>query len=98
MSIRPAKIGELYNLKNDPDCLNNLAASPDQQARKEQLQAQLSKELKRQKDPRMSGHGDVFEAEPYAGKERNFYERFMRGEKIKTDWVNETDYEKIPVD
>jgi N-sulfoglucosamine sulfohydrolase len=88
---------ELYNLKYDPDCLNNLAASPDQQARKEQLQAQLFTELKQQGDPRMFGHGEVFEAEPYAGKERNFYERFMRGEMIKTDWVNDTDFEKMPV-
>ncbi|MCX6896919.1 MAG: sulfatase, partial [Verrucomicrobia bacterium] len=89
---------ELYNLKIDPDCLKNLAASPEQQTRKEKLQRQLFAELKRQSDPRMVDNGGVFEAEPYAGAERNFYERFMNGERVKTDWVNETDFEKTPLE
>lgn len=86
---------ELYDLKLDPDCLNNLAARPEQQALKKQLQQQLFAELKQQGDPRLSGNGGVFEAEPYAGAERNFYERFMRGDRLKANWVNENDFEKI---
>ncbi|MCX6895503.1 MAG: heparan N-sulfatase, partial [Verrucomicrobia bacterium] len=91
---------ELYNLQHDPDCLKNLAASPEQQARKERLQAQLFAELKAQgDDPRMAGNGGVFEAEPYANAaERGFYERFMSGEKMNANWVNETDFEKAPLD
>ncbi len=90
---------ELYDLKNDPDCLKNLTTSPEQQSRKERLQRQLYDELKQQADPRMSGNGGVFEAEPYANaKQRGFYERFMGGEKIETDWVNETDFEKTSVE
>ena len=90
---------ELYDLKNDPDCLKNLAASAEQQARRARLQQQLFDELKAQDDPRMSGNGGVFEAEPYAQEaQRNFYERYMKGEKIKAGWVNDSDFEKGPLD
>ncbi len=90
---------ELYDLKNDPDCLKNLAADPEQQTRKTQLQQQLFGELKAQDDPRMFGKGGVFEAEPYAHPaQRNFYERYMKGEKINAGWVNESDFEKGPLD
>lgn len=90
---------ELYNLKNDPDCLRNLAGSPEQQARKENLRTRLFDELKLQEDPRMFGRGEVFEAEPYAEPDtRNFYERFMKGEKLKAGWVNDSDFEKNPLD
>jgi arylsulfatase A-like enzyme len=88
---------ELYDLKNDPDCLKNLAAQPDQQSRREHLKQQLFEELKAQKDPRMFGQGSVFEAEPYAQPaERNFYERYMNGEKVMASWINDTDFDKIP--
>ena len=90
---------ELYDLKNDPDCLKNLAADARQQARKARFQQQLFDELKSQDDPRMSGNGGVFEAEPYAHPaQRNFYERYMKGEKLKAGWVNESDFEKAPLD
>lgn len=90
---------ELYDLKNDPDCLKNLAAVPEHQRRKEQLQKQLFDELKAQQDPRMFGNGGVFEAEPYANPgQRDFYRRYMSGEKIKAGWVNPTDFEKAPLD
>lgn len=90
---------ELYDLKNDPDCLKNLAASTEHRARREKLKQQLFAELKAQEDPRMFGKGGVFEAEPYAHPgQRNFYERYMKGEKIKAGWVSETDFEKKPLD
>ena len=58
---------------------------------------QLFDELAAQGDPRMSGHGGVFEAEPYAVPAlRRFYERFMAGERLKANWVNETDFEMAP--
>ena len=28
----------------------------------------------------------------------NFYERYMRGEKLRAGWVNPTDFEKKPLD
>jgi N-sulfoglucosamine sulfohydrolase len=93
---RPAE--ELYDLKQDPDCLHNLAADPKHQSLKNQLKQQMERELKAQGDPRMFGRGSLFDQYPYANAEqRNFYERFMRGEKMKAGWVNESDFEKEPI-
>lgn len=90
---------QLYDLNRDPDCLKNLAAQADHQFAKERFKQQLFEELKAQNDPRMFGQGAVFETEPYAHPaQRNFYERYMKGEKLKAGWVNETDFEKGPLD
>ncbi len=90
---------ELYDLKSDPDCLQNLAAVPQHQQRKEELKKRLFEELKSQQDPRMFGNGGLFEAEPYAHPaQRDFYQRYMNGEQMKAGWVNETDFEKAPLD
>ena len=93
---RPAE--ELFDLKNDPDCVNNLAAAPARQARRAALETQLIEELKQQGDPRMSGHGEVFDRYPYAGKERGLYDRYLKGEKLDTSWVNPTDAEPSPIE
>lgn len=86
---------ELYNLRQDPDCLLNLASDPGSASVCAALKDVLFAELKRQGDPRMFGHGDVFDQYPYAGPaQRNFYERFMRGEKLKAGWASESDFEK----
>ena len=93
---RPSE--ELYDLKPDPDCLNNLANDPKYQSVKKQLQQQMERELRAQGDPRMFGRGAIFDRYTYANPEqRNFYERFMRGEKVKAGWVNESDFEKEPI-
>jgi len=86
---------ELYNIRKDPDCLENLAEKPELRDLKEQLKNQLFSELKKQGDPRMFGKGDVFDQYLYADeKHRNFYERYMKGEKLDAGWVNESDFER----
>lgn len=93
---RPAE--ELYDVKRDPDCLHNLASEPKYKTRKAQLRAQMERELKAQGDPRMFGKGAIFDQYEYANREQvHFYERFLRGEKLKAGWVNETDFEKEPI-
>ena len=89
---------ELFDLKNDPDCVNNLAAAAEQQARRAAMESQLLAKLKQQDDPRMSGKGEVFDNYPYAGAERGLYDRYLKGEKVKTPWVNPTDAESAPLD
>lgn len=85
---------ELYDLKHDPDCVNNLAASPAHAALKTKLRAQMERELKAQGDPRMFGKGAIFDRYLYADeKNRDFYNRFMRGEKLKAGWVLDSDFE-----
>jgi arylsulfatase A-like enzyme len=91
---RPSE--ELYNLKSDPDCVTNLTQMIEVKAT---LQKQLFGKLKEQGDPRMHGNGEVFEKYGFASKQwLNFYERYRAGEKIRTGWVNASDYEKEPLD
>ncbi len=91
---RPAE--ELYDLRRDPDCVTNLAEDDAWKTKKTQLREKLFAELLRQSDPRMQGQGHVFDEYPYANPEhRNFYERFLRGEKVTAGWVDPTDFEPI---
>ncbi len=89
---------ELFDIKNDPECLNNLAAAPEQQERRAALEAQLYATLKEQGDPRMFGQGDVFDNYPYAGRERGYYDRYLKGAKHSAGWTSPTDPEPEPLD
>jgi N-sulfoglucosamine sulfohydrolase len=89
---------ELYDLAQDPDCLNNLAGQPPFRTIQQALKRQMERELKAQGDPRMFGKGQLFEQYLYANPElQNFFERFRRGEPLKTGWVNATDFEQEPL-
>ncbi len=94
---RPAE--ELYDLSSDPDCVVNLASQPASQERLTEYRRQMEDELREQGDPRMSGHGDVFDGYPYSSAATDhFYERWMSGEKVRAGWVNLTDFESGPLD
>ncbi|MGB8168479.1 MAG: sulfatase-like hydrolase/transferase, partial [Chthoniobacteraceae bacterium] len=93
---RPAD--ELYDLKTDPDCIRNLASNPAAENRRAQLYDALVAELKAQGDPRIVGDGSIFDKYPHANPGNvGFYKRFMAGEKLKANWVNESDFEKQPI-
>ncbi|WP_254412632.1 sulfatase family protein [Dyadobacter diqingensis] len=86
---------ELYDLRKDPYTVVNLADKKDVQQMKISLRTQMEQELKAQQDPRMSGKGYLFDQYPYAeSKVRDYYNRFMRGEKIKAAWIQESDFEE----
>ena len=92
--LRPAE--ELYHLATDADCAHNVAAESGQAELIKELRQRMEAELKAQNDPRMFGRGRVFdEFKPTSGQ--GFYERFMRGDKPKAGWVNESDFEKEPI-
>ncbi len=94
---RPA--AELYDLRADPDCLRNRSGDPMTAALEEDLRRRMSAELEAQGDPRILGRGEVFEQYPYSSdKDRGFYERYMRGEKLSAGWVSPTDFEKGHLD
>ena len=89
---------ELYDLKQDPYCLTNLAGESRHRTRKQHLRQLMERELRAQDDPRQFGRGGIFDRYPYADDTtRNFYERFMRGEKLNAGWVNASDFEKGPI-
>jgi len=56
---RPAE--ELYDLEKDPEQLTNVAYEPGYAKVKKRLSAALMEELKRTKDPRVLGRGDLFD-------------------------------------
>ena len=98
------KVGseELYDRVADPECLNNLANRPAFAETKYALARRMSEELLEEGDPRMLGHGDVFDSYPYADERmRGFYEKFTsgwkddRGRPLKAGWINETDIEPV---
>ena len=86
---------ELYNIKDDPFCMHNLATEANFAEIKTKLGEEMIAKLSAQEDPRILGNGDVFDNYAYAGKVADFYNRYMSGEKIPTPWVNETDYEPL---
>jgi len=89
----------LYDLRTDADCVKNLAASPATAAQRAALKAELHAKLKAQGDPRMFGQGEVFDRYLHSNvPHRNFYERYMKGEKLNAGWVAPTDFEKQPLD
>ncbi len=57
---RPAE--ELYDVSNDPDCVNNLAGDPKFNAVLLAHRNQLGGYLMQTQDPRVTGNGDVFES------------------------------------
>jgi N-sulfoglucosamine sulfohydrolase len=62
---RPAE--ELYDLRKDPEQLNNVAAESDYADVKREIAGRLMVQLKQTGDPRASGGGDAFDEQPYLG-------------------------------
>jgi anti-sigma factor RsiW len=62
---RPAE--EIYDLRKDSAELRNLASDPAHAAVKARLAAELERQLKEWRDPRVLGQGDVFDRYPYLG-------------------------------
>lgn len=92
---RPAE--ELYDLRRDPDCLNNLASLDQFSEVKIRLSEQMVQELKAQEDPRILGSAAVFDKYPYASEAfRDYYGKYKRAEAPPdTPWVNKSDFESF---
>lgn len=60
---------ELYDMVKDPDCVKNLAQIPAFSKIKTEMNMQMTKELKKQKDPRVLGNGDIFDYYPHCNPE-----------------------------
>ena len=90
---------EMFDVAKDPACMVDLIARPEYRQQRESLREQLLGELRRQQDPRMFGQGHVFDDYPYSEASlRGFYERYLKGEKLRANWVNPSDFEKGPVE
>lgn len=91
LSFGKRQSDELYNLAEDPQCMNNLAGLPEFQGKMQSLHDEMFERLKEQGDPRMFGEGHIFDEYKYSGKDSNYYNRMMNGEDIKLSWINQTD-------
>jgi arylsulfatase A-like enzyme len=85
---------ELYELKDDIDCVNNLAESEAMQETKKQLRKRMEEKLRQQEDPRMEGKGSVFDNYTISTDSKDFHKRFTNGEPTRAGWVNPGDFEK----
>src|SRR5205807_6763804 len=56
---------ELYDVKKDPDMVDNLAGNSDFRAAKEKMSVRLMQELTRAKDPRVIENPPRFEQPPF---------------------------------
>lgn len=83
---------ELYQVSVDEDCMHNLADKINYQKVKKSLKKILISQLKKQKDPRMFGNGAIFD-NYVPDRNANFYEKYMNGEKVKSGWINDSDFE-----
>ncbi len=89
---------ELYNIANDPLCMDNLAGQEEFDTIEEELRETLYSELREEEDPRIEGRGDIFDKYVYADeKTRDFYNRYMSGESVHAGWVEDTDFETGPL-
>ncbi|MEO0509933.1 MAG: sulfatase [Verrucomicrobiota bacterium] len=72
---------ELYDVSQDPDCVDNLATNPEYATQMAALQTELFRQLEAEGDLRMSGKGEWYEAQPYSRESsRNAYEKVKNGE------------------
>ena len=63
---------QLFDIKHDAACTDNLADNPQYASTKKDLEQQLKKLLAEQGDPRMLGYGDIFDSYPRFGLMRNW--------------------------
>ncbi|MDA2931452.1 sulfatase [Acidobacteria bacterium AH-259-O06] len=63
---------ELYDIRKDPGCLNNLADSAEYAEIKERLRSDFEQYLTQTQDPRMGEQGDIFETYPRYSRIRRF--------------------------
>lgn len=88
---------ELYNLKSDPFCINNLANNLALESLRNALRNEMERKLREQGDLRMIGFGHIYEQYPFT-RNANFYGRFMAGDSTQAGWVNDSDFEEYYVD
>jgi arylsulfatase A-like enzyme len=69
---------ELYDLKLDPECVNNLAHDLAHGTILENLRYQMMDLLKKDEDPRALGHEEVFDTYTYQGGRAKAYDTWLR--------------------
>lgn len=68
----------LYLIKEDPDCVRNVATDLRYAKVKRQLREKLEEELRGEGDPRMLGRADFFDTIQYTGSRKHAYDTWLK--------------------
>ena len=72
LSVNKRPGEELFNIKKDPSCLNNLALDPEFLKITQKYRNEMNKFLKATGDPRANGNGDIWESYKRYSRMRSF--------------------------
>lgn len=72
---------ELYLVKKDPDCMNNLAKDPRYAETKRKLRERMEEMLRSEGDPRMLGNTAFFDTIEYTGPKKHSYDNWLKHQK-----------------
>ena len=85
---------ELYDIKSDAECINNLADNPDMAEIITRLNREMTERLIDEGDPRMFGEGHLFDQYPSMNKSHMYWNRVNAGEKkVPHSWISKTDFD-----
>ena len=84
---------ELYNIKKDPYCMENLSGKAEYKTIERCMEQEMFKRLQEQEDPRVFGKGEIFDRYPDTSAAHNFWERTHKGEKVGFGWIKASDFE-----
>ena len=77
---------ELYDLRKDPDYMNNIATDPDYAEVRTRMEARLLSILETEDDPRLMEQPCRYEYEPYAGPvDKAWFEGAFKLETVNPD-------------
>jgi arylsulfatase A-like enzyme len=81
MSFGKRAAEELYLVKEDPDCVKNLAADLSYAQVKRQLRDRMEELLRAEGDPRMLGRAWFFDTIDYVGSKKHSYDTWLKNQK-----------------
>lgn len=85
---RPAE--ELYDLRSDPQGVNNLAADFTRRATIDELRSRMEQLLRSDADPRLLGQAAVFDTYVYVGNKGKGYAAWLKAQEQKLDELRAT--------
>ena len=74
---------ELYDLKRDPECVNNLAHDLAHAQTMEELRYTMMRMLKEEQDPRALGEAAIFDTYKYVGGRAKGYETWLKEQETR---------------
>lgn len=76
---------ELFDLENDPECMNNLAYCAEYAECKTELWNKLHEKLIETNDPRITVHPDYFEGREYIGNKQHSWKNYVEGTFVRAN-------------